>query len=327
MKTIYLVSCVNEKESEAKVAKELYKSDWFKKARAFAERNADQWFILSAKYGAISPDQVIDTYNETLNEKRWIHRRLWSCKVTRQLEALGLDFENTEDTRIVFLAGDFYREELEEDFRECGFLVEVPMRGLFIGEQKSWLLNNEYLERAEEARVAQIEAETKVAESLSELSVGATAFVKINNRLTEVVIAYHVEESNEAGFEFEGEKFRARVSSFRVKNTFERSEDKNFMLNEFSSKQFTLSGKTLVAEISELSSGNRRQVFGQVYQDSCDEGLRVVSAKTGASVDFYVYKTDNGSEGEIAGWRLRPTRESIKRVPTCERVEVLVIND
>lgn len=40
-------------------AADLYTSDWFRKARAYAERYADTWFVLSALHGVLAPDVYV----------------------------------------------------------------------------------------------------------------------------------------------------------------------------------------------------------------------------------------------------------------------------
>ena len=133
-KTVFLVSCVSEKHNRPMPAGELYCSPWFQKARCFAERQAAEWFILSAKYGLVAPDQVIEPYNETLNEKTVAERREWSRKVVQELRP-----RCTPETSIVILAGEKYREFLLPALRDFGCRVEIPMEGLAIGEQLHWL--------------------------------------------------------------------------------------------------------------------------------------------------------------------------------------------
>jgi hypothetical protein len=133
-KTVFLVSCVSEKQDRPMPACELYCSRWFQKARAFAERQAAEWFILSAKYGLVAPDQVIEPYQETLNEKTIEDRREWSKKVIRELRP-----RCTPGTSVVLLAGEKYREFLMPALRELGCRVKVPMESLRIGEQLHWL--------------------------------------------------------------------------------------------------------------------------------------------------------------------------------------------
>ena len=118
-------------------ARDLYISDWFLKASAYADRISDQWFILSAKYGLLDPDDVIDPYDETLNKMPVKARRDWAVKVLDELIP-QLD----HDDQVVILAGMKYREFLVDPLGAKGFQVEIPMEGLRIGEQLSWLSNN-----------------------------------------------------------------------------------------------------------------------------------------------------------------------------------------
>jgi hypothetical protein len=133
-KTVFLVSCVSEKHNGPMPARELYCSAWFQKARAFVERQVGEWFILSAKYGLVAPEQVIEPYNETLSGKTVAERKEWSNKVVQELR-----LRCTPATSIVFLAGEKYREFLVPALRGLGCNVQVPMKGLAIGEQLHWL--------------------------------------------------------------------------------------------------------------------------------------------------------------------------------------------
>jgi hypothetical protein len=126
---------VSVKCSQRLPARELYCSDWFLKARAYVEAQGDEWFILSAKYGLVEPNEVIAPYDETLNEMPSSQRRAWAERVALQLQPhcrVGLD--------IVFLAGLRYREYLVPTLQAWGCRIRVPMEGLGIGEQKAWLM-------------------------------------------------------------------------------------------------------------------------------------------------------------------------------------------
>lgn len=135
--TIYLVSCVSQKQAQASAARDLYVSDWFRKARQYAEASGCPWFILSAEYGLVAPDQVVAPYERTLNTMVVAKRRAWAKRVDRRLaEAVP------ELASVVFLAGERYREFLAEHLTERGVAVSVPMEGLQIGKQKRWLLQH-----------------------------------------------------------------------------------------------------------------------------------------------------------------------------------------
>ena len=83
---LYLVSCVSQKLSVPAQAKDLYTSPWFGKARSYVERKGQPWFVLSAKYGLVHPDQHIAPYELTLNTMEVRDRRQWTADVLSQLE-------------------------------------------------------------------------------------------------------------------------------------------------------------------------------------------------------------------------------------------------
>lgn len=132
--TIYLVSCVSKKREHACEARDLYVSDLFRKARRFAEASSCPWFILSAKHGLVSPDQRIVPYERTLNKMKVADRRKWAEQVLTQLTDAVPNL-----SRVVFLAGEGYREFLARHLAARDVEVLVPMKGLRIGEQLSWL--------------------------------------------------------------------------------------------------------------------------------------------------------------------------------------------
>lgn len=81
--------------------------------------------------------------------------------------------------------------------------------------------------------------------------------------------------------------------------------------------------KTLVAEMSDFGGAQ----FHQVYPDSCDEGLTLVSHVTGKEVDYVVNHTEKDKEGEIQFWELIPTKPSIRRVPAAKGTKIKIFND
>lgn len=133
-KTIALVACVAKKNTRPMAAQDLYLSAWFRKASAYAAREADEWFILSAKHGLVSPDRVIAPYDETLKGMPAAARRQWASRVIEKL----VPRVNAGDT-VIILAGWDYRAGLIEPLRQMGCTVLVPMEGLRIGEQLAWL--------------------------------------------------------------------------------------------------------------------------------------------------------------------------------------------
>lgn len=134
MSKICLVACASSKLSKSAPAKDLYISALFSKSRDWAAQNCDRWYILSAKHGLLNPNQVIEPYNVTLNTMAARLRREWSDKVFQSILAVI----HPDDT-IIFLAGQKYREHLEQNLQAKGYTVQVPMLGMGIGKQLQWL--------------------------------------------------------------------------------------------------------------------------------------------------------------------------------------------
>ena len=130
MTGIALVSCVKKKGEQPAPAQDLYQSALFLGYRAYAERKADCWYVLSAAHGLLRPDQVVTPYDRTLNRMLAPERRAWARKVQGQLRSV---LPPTAD--VITLAGTRYREEIEPFLTEQGYAVSVPFRGLGLGEQ------------------------------------------------------------------------------------------------------------------------------------------------------------------------------------------------
>lgn len=130
----FLVSCVGQKATAARPAKDLYVSDWFLKARYYVEQFNSPWFILSAEFGLVHPDKVIAPYERTLNHMRVAERRAWADRVISQMKVA---LPRTEE--IILLAGMRYREFLMDYLQSRAKRVVTPLEGLRIGEQLSWL--------------------------------------------------------------------------------------------------------------------------------------------------------------------------------------------
>ena len=131
---LFLVSCVKTKLPTPAPAKDLYNSDWFRKARACVESTPCPWRVLSAQYGLIHPDQEIRPYEKTLNQMAVAERRAWASDVPDAMQPLLAEVHT-----VVFFAGVRYREFLEPALHERGVAVSVPMSGLRQGHQLAWL--------------------------------------------------------------------------------------------------------------------------------------------------------------------------------------------
>lgn len=102
--------------------------------RRYAEHHAEAWFILSAEHGVLAPDELVAPYEKSLNKMRKAERLVWAERVQQQIIKVLLP-----GTKVIFLAGKRYREDIVPFLTSKGFSVEVPMKSLAIGSQLSWL--------------------------------------------------------------------------------------------------------------------------------------------------------------------------------------------
>ncbi len=129
---IVLLSCVKSKRNYPCRAGEIYASPLFQKMMAYARRlNPERIFILSAEYGLLNPDDVINPYERTLKNMKADEKQRWAQDVLSKLKRSC----NIETDNFIFLAGVPYRENLVSHLRH----YDVPMEGLAFGRQLQWL--------------------------------------------------------------------------------------------------------------------------------------------------------------------------------------------
>jgi len=136
MSLIGLISCVKTKKAYATEAKDLYDSPLFLNSKKYAEKRLDEYYILSAKYGLVESSQIIRPYEETLNGKSKNERLIWAKDVFNKLQNL-ID----KNDQIVFLAGEVYREFLENLLEEQKISHQSPLNKYSIGKQLQWYNN------------------------------------------------------------------------------------------------------------------------------------------------------------------------------------------
>ncbi len=129
---IVFLSCVKSKRGYPCRAGDMYTSPLFHKMMTYARRlHPKRIFILSAKYGLLNPDDMIEPYEQTLKTMKVNERQRWARDVLSDL-ARCCDLETD---RFIFLAGLPYRENLVPHLKH----YEVPMEGLSFGRQLHWL--------------------------------------------------------------------------------------------------------------------------------------------------------------------------------------------
>lgn len=127
---ITLISCCKEKLADKfSLASEMYKSQFFNKAKVYAARRGE-WYILSAFYGILRPDEIARPYNLRLASMSSQERNRWALFVYRKMETMGI-----AGLRFVSLAGKLYNTPL----LALGLDIETPIDRLGIGKQLKWL--------------------------------------------------------------------------------------------------------------------------------------------------------------------------------------------
>lgn len=124
-----LIQCTNSKRDRPAQAKHLYDtSTYFCKMRDYAEATGDQWYILSAKHGLLSPTAEIDPYDEYgLSEQ--------------QAKTIAAEISRSETEYVEIIAGSAYTDVLTPELESHGIEVKERCRGLKIGERMQKLDN------------------------------------------------------------------------------------------------------------------------------------------------------------------------------------------
>lgn len=86
-----------------------------------------------------------------------------------------------------------------------------------------------------------------------------------------------------------------------------------------SSERFEYSGKLacFLADVSDLGSDFKT---GRVYDDACDEGFTIISARTGKEVVFALDQVDK-DEDDILAWRFKCA------IPEFKHITAVIFND
>lgn len=130
---VVLVQCTNEKRSGTHPAKDLYdESTYYRKQRRYAETNADQWYIQSAKYGLVHPEWEVESYDVSAGDLDDADG--WAREI-----ALNLDERIDDDAVVEILGGVDYSEPLVPHLEHLGYEVHTPLAGQKIGERMATL--------------------------------------------------------------------------------------------------------------------------------------------------------------------------------------------
>jgi hypothetical protein len=131
-----LVGCVKTKLDRPAPAADLYISPLFVGRREIVERSCDRWFILSALHGLVAPEEPVAPYDQTLSGASRREQRRWSAQV---VVALREELGQLDAITFEIHAGSAYTDHgLIDGLEAFGAEVELPVRGLALGEQLAW---------------------------------------------------------------------------------------------------------------------------------------------------------------------------------------------
>jgi hypothetical protein len=137
MRTLALVSCTKRKLDGSWPAAELYSaSAGFCAAYAYAQKQADNVVILSAKHGAVRPNDVLKRYEECLRGSTRARKRAWALATYEKLRKMR---EYLRADRVLWLAGRDYYGELLPLVDRDGKRPVMPLAHLSQGRQRQWL--------------------------------------------------------------------------------------------------------------------------------------------------------------------------------------------
>lgn len=108
-------------------ARDAYRGPLFKVCREYAEKFADRWVILSAKYGFVDPDFIIpENYDVTFKDPKTNPVKVEQLR--KQAEKMGLN----EYDKIVVLGGKEYINVVTKVFPASKLIA--PFKGLPLGK-------------------------------------------------------------------------------------------------------------------------------------------------------------------------------------------------
>jgi len=135
MKKLMIVQCGKQKKWNrypdlgALRAAQAYTSSYFQKNLAYAKRFGDRWMILSAKYGFLDPDDLIENYNVTFKKRS--SNPISPSKLKEQVLAKKLD----EYDEVFVLGGEEYLAAVIAAFKGIQSIIKSPFRGKSTGER------------------------------------------------------------------------------------------------------------------------------------------------------------------------------------------------
>jgi hypothetical protein len=132
---VILIGCVQTRNAVASAASELFAGPLFEERRRYAAASGLPWYILSAKFGLLVPDDVIGPYDMDLATQSPGYRKAWGQFVAAQLDAREHALRRR---RIEVHASAAYVDSLRAPLAGRGAGLALPVAHLRLGEQLAW---------------------------------------------------------------------------------------------------------------------------------------------------------------------------------------------
>lgn len=134
---IALIGCGKSKRPGSHPARDLYTGPLFRAAIAHAERTAERVFIVSACYGLLPLDRVVESYDAMLPLDAG-ERSAWAIRVRTAL-LVEIDMAGDARAEVTIYAGGAYANPLEAVLLvEHRIRVLLPLDGLTQGARLAW---------------------------------------------------------------------------------------------------------------------------------------------------------------------------------------------
>lgn len=134
-KRVAFVACSKKKKTYPCEAASLYaESRLFTFASSYCKTHYDEWFILSAKHGIVTPSEMLEPYDQTLKSASASDKKQWAHNVSLQIQQQF----SYKPPVFYFHAGDNYVKYLIPLLEGAGYQCVRPLKGLGIGKQQRW---------------------------------------------------------------------------------------------------------------------------------------------------------------------------------------------
>lgn len=126
-----LVPCSKSKANVSCQAKDMYTSERFKKIKTIAENCGWKWYIISAKYGLLSPYDVIEPYDMRLSCCSVEYQQKWATDILYKLSKYD------KNSLFVVMANNEYSRYIIPLLVDAGFHVAAP----FVEKDEGYVAN------------------------------------------------------------------------------------------------------------------------------------------------------------------------------------------